>query len=496
MWRHLSLVMLVQVALAATGGKAVPPDSWHRSHTAPLTIQNLLSNYTFIFPMLKNCSACKSKHTPPFGRYCKFVSGAYCVFCDKHHDPPVGLLCPTYLDSTLGETAPTLATTPPPAPAVSSASPVTGQPTWTPTTAPPGSPAVSGAGSVKKPHVASGDTTDTDTTVISTTKMAERSKPVSEGFVNRDDPGYLAFLEEQFELGQRRADSQTDEILRRLESLEKQRTTWHSPTETLSRSVGQSAVQRPAAVGGAVGGSAVGGTGLGASTTSSPGEAIPPGGRQEAEVDPSLLPLTDALAQLTLAVDPAAGKSKGLLVRPEYYVQHVKAGTALKQIDHNKLSYKELVYGWFCVLHHLHANGGDVLGYMGHCKFASEQAMSDNFIDSAFVKYDRHVVSKVVDGLSNTFTVGDNLGVASCMNAASLVPPKPTAQKRSGRFKPKRNPSDSKDKSDSSYMPEGFPEDVCYSFNYRSCTGKCSKKHSCRNCKGDHPAKSCQAKKD
>ena len=123
--------------------------------------------------------------------------------------------------------------------------------------------------------------------------------------------------------------------------------------------------------------------------------------------------------------------------------------------------------------------------------------MSDNFVDSAFVKYDRHVVSKVVDGVSTTFTVGDNLGVASCMNASSLLPPKASTPKKANRFKPRRGSSDSKDKSsDNSYMPEGFPDDVCYSYNYRSCTGKCSKKHSCRICKSDHPAKTCQSKKD
>ena len=393
-------------------------------------------------------------------------------------------MCPTYLDSTLGDFAPA-------SPAITRR----------------GKPAVSASPPAPLPELraTNGDTATVTATILSTT-MAERTKPVSDGFDGREDPKYLAILEEQFELGRRHSDSQTDEILRRLESLEKQRTAWHSPTETLTRSVGRSAVhlaQGAGAVGGAVGtaggalgGSSMAGAGLGSTSTSPPGAFIPPGGINEADVDPSLLPLTDALAQLTLAVDPAAGKSKGLLLRPEYYIQHIKAGTPLKQIDHNKLSYKDLVYGWFCVLHHLQATGGDVQGYLGHCKFTSEQAMSDSFVDSAFIKYDRHVVSKVVDGLSNTFTIGDNLGVASCMNAASLLPPKLTTQRKSGRFKPKRNQSDTKDKSDPSYMPDGFPEDVCYSFNYRSCSGKCSKKHSCRICKGDHPAKSCEAKKD
>ena len=52
-------------------------------------------------------------------------------------------------------------------------------------------------------------------------------------------------------------------------------------------------------------------------------------------------------------VDPAAGKAKCLLVRPEYYVHYVKNSTPLKQIDHNKLNYKDLVFGWLSVFQHL-----------------------------------------------------------------------------------------------------------------------------------------------
>ena len=65
-------------------------------HIAPLAVRIFCTVFTT--PMLKNCKACKNKHSPPFGRYCKFVSGDYCVFCDIHHNVPVGLLCPTYLD--------------------------------------------------------------------------------------------------------------------------------------------------------------------------------------------------------------------------------------------------------------------------------------------------------------------------------------------------------------------------------------------------------------
>ena len=46
----------------------------------------------------------------------------------------------------------------------------------------------------------------------------------------------------------------------------------------------------------------------------------------------------------------------------------------------------------------------------------ADQATSGSFVDSTFVNYDRHVVGKVFDGLSDTFITRDMLGVASHFN--------------------------------------------------------------------------------
>ena len=289
--------------------------------------------------MIKNCSACKGRHEPPYGQYCKHVSFEYCVNCVCRHEPPVGPACVLYVRSQLFINSPT-------------------------------------------------------------GKMS-RATPISDQFKDRSDPDYLIYLEEQVEsLKQsKREDSDISQIVQRLEALEL-------------------AQERSTAAGGGGVSGAVGGTG----STAVPGlSTSPPGGIQGSAgrggglpgatgrppLDPSLLPLTDALAQLTLAVDPAAGKAKGLFLRPEYHFQHVKSSTPLKQIDHTKLDYKDLVYGWFCVIEHLLLKGGDLKGYLGHCKFVADQATSGSFVDSAFVNYDRHVVSKVVDGLSDTFIAGD-----------------------------------------------------------------------------------------
>ena len=88
------------------------------------------------------------------------------------------------------------------------------------------------------------------------------------------------------------------------------------------------------------------------------------------------------------------------------------------------------------------------------------------------------------------------LGVASHFNAAnlkSIAPKQPGKSAKSKYCSKSGQGTDSKDKSntDSSYMPEGFPDDICYSYNYKACSGKCSKKHVCCLSKGDHQAKQC-----
>ena len=384
--------------------------------------------------MIKNCSACKGRHTAPFGRYCKSVTLEYCTYCVSEHAPPVGTDCRFHRRAEL--------------------------------------------------FINQGNT------------MA-REIPISDKFKERSDPEYLQFLEDQLEASWK-SRSDTTDIVRRLEALElSQRGRADIPLAGAGTGspAGRGSADPHTPGLGAVGGlpaATVGG--LPAAGRGAGGAPSPP---DPTGIDPSLLPLTDALAQLTLAVDPTAGKAKGLFLRPEYYFQHVKSSTPIKQLDHTKLSYKDLVYGWFCVIEHLMSKGGDLGGYVGHCKFVSEQASSESFVDAAFVNYDRHVVTKVVDGLSTTFTAGDMLGVASHFNAANLVINKPAAPKlpakpaRSNKWVRRSLQNADKSSSDPGPVPDGFPEDICYSYNYRSCTGKCSKRHVCRVCKGDHQAKSC-----
>ena len=136
-------------------------------------------------------------------------------------------------------------------------------------------------------------------------------------------------------------------------------------------------------------------------------------------------PLTSALKQLSQAIDPSPVSHKGMVYRPEYYIQHVDKGMQVKMLDHTKLTYKELVSGMGRVMQYLVENGGDVAGYVGHFNFIAEQAYQHSFVDQAFVGYDRFVVDKYIkletsNKTPKVFAVGDVLGVASHFHAGNF----------------------------------------------------------------------------
>ena len=211
-------------------------------------------------------------------------------------------------------------------------------------------------------------------------------------------------------------------------------------------------------------------------------------------------PLTSALEHLSQAIDPSVPSStKGIQLRPEYYIQHVDQGIAIKSLDHTKLSYRELVCGMNRVLDYLVSINGDAASYLEHMIFVTKQASVHSFTDSAYVSYDRAVVDKVAKGNTKKFVAGDTLAVASHFHAGNLLPVNnPRRQFGRGRgFRGRRSGFSDTDRAGETSLPEGFPSDVCYNFNYRSCSGvNCQKQHVCRLCKGLHRAIGCQEKKD
>lgn len=147
-------------------------------------------------------------------------------------------------------------------------------------------------------------------------------------------------------------------------------------------------------------------------------------------------PLTAALSKLSDAIDPVASvKTKGMLLRPEYYVQHKCNGVSIRNLDHTKLSYRELIFGMDSVMNYLFQSGGDAQGYSSHKLFLSGQAKMNKFIDRAYVDYDRFIIDNFIEGLATTFVVGDLLGVAMFFHGGNLLPYRQTPSQNRKRNK-------------------------------------------------------------
>ena len=214
-------------------------------------------------------------------------------------------------------------------------------------------------------------------------------------------------------------------------------------------------------------------------------------------------PLSSALEHLSQAIEPTiATSTKGILLKPEYYIQHVDQGTAIKSLDHTKLSYRDLMSGMSRVLEYLSTTGNAEAthSYLQHMIFLTKQASAHHFVDSAYVAYDRAVVDKVVKGQSHLFTAGDTLAVASHFHVGNLAPSVNNNKRQTGRGRGFRGRGRGSsffdyDRESSAAVPDGFPTDICFNYNYRSCSGaNCSKQHVCRQCKGMHRAQGCQEK--
>ena len=327
---------------------------------------------------------------------------------------------------------------------------------------------------------------------------------MASGFKNREDPEYLKFMEDEVLQSRQEREEQSkllNMLVTKMENME---------TKSTTAGVGRGILRTPLKD---VPFQAGRGRGAGGPVNNLSGLL---GAARSPLADPSPAdlvngPLTTVLQQLSIAIDPTPQSSvKGLLMRPEYYVQHVDKGVPVKNLDHSKLTFKELMSGMSRVMLHLAKTGGDLGSYLEHFSFITRKAGAHSFLDSAYVSYDRSVVDQVILGEADTFVKGDLFAVPLHFHAGNLVqpkPPLPTYFQQRGRGRGYRrgggrwqNFNDSasdrdrdKDKDkDKEPLLEGFPEDVCYNYNYRSCHGKCSKSHVCRMCRGAHKAGSGQ----
>lgn len=189
-------------------------------------------------------------------------------------------------------------------------------------------------------------------------------------------------------------------------------------------------------------------------------------------------PLTAAMDPSNYVTDVANSRAiKGIMLRPEYHVQHVINDGSLKSLNYKNMSYNDLVLGMCCVARFLLQSGGDISSYLSHMSFIARQAHLECFIDTTFVEYDRAVVDAVINGEISTFVAGYPLAQALSFHSANH---KPSSQKGKNKVnQPKGNRPGSR-----------LANEVCYNYNFRSCEG-CARLHVCKQCRGNHKFSVC-----
>lgn len=199
-------------------------------------------------------------------------------------------------------------------------------------------------------------------------------------------------------------------------------------------------------------------------------------------------PLTSALQQLSNAVDPDASiRSAGMRFRPDYHALHKLSNIPLRQVDYRKMSFKQLMYGMTCVAQNVRAGGYDIDGYLSHIEFITRHASDESYTDCAYAEYDHFVIDRFLKNPVAGFVIADSVAIGHAFHPAKLN--MDVQDKGYGVNKMKRKPGK---KSQRGEIPEGYPENNCFYWNYRVCNNAgCQKKHSCHVCEGNHKAVGC-----
>lgn len=202
---------------------------------------------------------------------------------------------------------------------------------------------------------------------------------------------------------------------------------------------------------------------------------------------------------LVQALDPqTAAKSKGMYLRPEYYAQNICRGLPLKQMDYTKLNVLDLWSGMIRVAQFCSRYGYNQNDYLEHMSFVAEMARSRAYTDVGLINYERYVTDNFLLGVKGTFVAGDPLGQslhlntnhvsASSHNEAGMGV---SGQSYSPMGSAKKRNKKKKVKFCNSNLPDAFPADICYDWNYNVCSGGCSREHVCRNCRKGHRGPGC-----
>lgn len=206
-------------------------------------------------------------------------------------------------------------------------------------------------------------------------------------------------------------------------------------------------------------------------------------------------PLTTALERLSMAIDPTVDtRAKGSFLRPEFHVQHVDKQVPLKNIDHSKLNYSSLIYGMCKVIKYLLATDGDVKSYVDHMIYITKLGSLGEYTDMTFIAYDRAVIDAVLANEIPTFVAGYPIAASLNFHASNMI--RNQAEKQQNMwFRGRGRGRGRGNRPRQSIIPDGFPEHICYDFNYKNCEG-CNKNHICRICNSAHKAINCPKKRE
>lgn len=195
-------------------------------------------------------------------------------------------------------------------------------------------------------------------------------------------------------------------------------------------------------------------------------------------------------------------EKKGNRYRPEYYVQGIDGGVSNKNLDHMKLSHRELVHGMVRVVQTMvRENDPLIPSYIEHMSFITSLASEGSFVNEPFLRYDRYIIDKAL-------RLGANFKVDSAASsrffhrgntyAARNLESRQGGYQGRGRGRGNRQgnwrEAEQSSSSVNQYAQQGAlesSEEICEVYNTKFCYGRCNKQHICSICRNKHKAINC-----
>lgn len=190
--------------------------------------------------------------------------------------------------------------------------------------------------------------------------------------------------------------------------------------------------------------------------------------------------MADAMAQLSMSIDPSSARKAGQLLRPEYQYCVVEKGMPLRSVDASKLSINEYLYGMCLVMEHLVEVEGDWLSYFHHYKRVKKFFVGKKYVNAAYIGYDKEVVDNFVKNPARGFNASDSLAIPTHFCSANEH--ETQNMKAKGGAKRSRMEGRSRSQAPAASQPEDWPEEACFVYNTSFCNGSCGKLHICGKC--------------